>query len=807
MALFYRILIALCLLVGGTLHAQDFDDFTEEDAEEPTTPLFEKMPFDRLILTYKYNGATYDVLPITFQGGSRPNPLPRIDALVVRLVNMPLKELSVFWTDIERIDLFCELVEKEFVRRLENLARNMTEKSPRDDDWTELADRFELMFDYLRFLDKYRNELPNYEKSYLRFLFVEGSYRMRSSDYPGGSARFEIVYGRDGVNKNYPDLEKTWAEALDSFMKEEFLSGNEAGGRKYLERFREFYPKNSVVETWEKQLRTTTLRRCEQSKKAFENRQFLDAHLHFEEAAKITVDLPELIEWKRTFFAKAPRVDIAVSTPLYKDTKSNVADLPDWGTRRGRRLLARMLVEYQHSTLEGGVYGSVLGEIETNERNRLIRWTFSEDRRRAFRFNVYDVAETVLTFSRPSENVSPPLENVIESVDVTAPDRLDIRLRQSHLIPESLFMLPVTGSQRFAVPDPETDAVNDLAPVFHDGMFDWKYGTDRVNGFELAGRMKDMTPTDHDPVNVVFEHAVPRGEEAVELLLAGKIDVVDRIPPWELEKFRENRDFVTGRYSIPTVHFLVPNMNNPLLASRTFRRALLYGLNRSGMLGKLLEKGGHGEVISAPFIKGAALDDPLGYAYDASIRPRPYEPKLAMALSMLAFDQVRNREPGWEEKVEMPTLVLARPKHEMAEYIALMIRRQWEAIGVPVTVTEYRDDEPVGRNDKIDFWLVERVVEEPLVDARRIFGVAGLLHRPSPYMQLALEKLHVAENWPMAGRCLHDIHRLCFEETTVIPLWQLTEHYVHRVGIGGVKTGEDIPSLYRNILHWTALPR
>ena len=66
--------------------------------------------------------------------------------------------------------------------------------------------------------------------------------------------------------------------------------------------------------------------------------------------------------------------------------------------------------------------------------------------------------------------------------------------------------------------------------------------------------------------------------------------------------------------------------------SATFRRALMYGTNRQDILaGELLEglESDGCRVLSGPFPAGLAQNDPLGYAYDQSIEPRPYEPPLA----------------------------------------------------------------------------------------------------------------------------------------------------------------------------------
>jgi ABC-type transport system substrate-binding protein len=287
------------------------------------------------------------------------------------------------------------------------------------------------------------------------------------------------------------------------------------------------------------------------------------------------------------------------------------------------------------------------------------------------------------------------------------------------------------------------------------------------------------------------------------MLLDGKIDVIDRVAPWELERLQQKPSLTTGRYAAPTLYFLVPNLRKPLSGSRTFRRALLYSLNRERMLAAFTSKGVAATIVSGPFIKGASLGDPLGYAYDTSIAPRPYEPKLAIALALLALGQAKESNQELQGTSKIPEIVLARPAHETAQFACLMIRRQWEAVGVPVREVEYRPDEQIGQSTEIDFWFVERTVKEPLIDAESLFGRTGLLGGGSSYMELALEKLRLAEDWPTAAKRLQEIHRLCFEETTVLPLWQVSEHFAHRTEINGIRSEPPILDLYQNVERWT----
>ena len=118
--------------------------------------------------------------------------------------------------------------------------------------------------------------------------------------------------------------------------------------------------------------------------------------------------------------------------------------------------------------------------------------------------------------------------------------------------------------------------------------------------------------------------------QAVAALKRGDIQVLDRVNPWLLPSLRADTHLRVQPYALPLVHCLIPNVRRPLLADPTFRRALAYGIHRQAILNQML--GGveiPGCVVtSSPFPVGMGADDPMGYASDESIEPRPYEPRL-----------------------------------------------------------------------------------------------------------------------------------------------------------------------------------
>src|SRR5690606_26528095 len=132
----------------------------------------------------------------------------------------------------------------------------------------------------------------------------------------------------------------------------------------------------------------------------------------------------------------------------------------------------------------------------------------------------------------------------------------------------------------------------------------------------LPGRLAEV----HE---VVYES----DEDALSGLARGEIDVLDRVPPWQIKNVESLSNVQIGTYRLPTVHVLAPTGRHPLTAQREFRRALLFGISRSEILKRGIEAGTRlpgFAPISGPFPAGTSASDPVRYAYNSQIRPRGY---------------------------------------------------------------------------------------------------------------------------------------------------------------------------------------
>lgn len=763
---------------GHVCFAQSSNDFDQR--------LYEKLPYYRLTLTAQYNNDSYDILPISFPGGKKPNPLPKSGDVTIQFAGESKNEYKTRWDYIAEIKTFNELIFDELLERLNRTSEEVRNQTPNAGQWKSLGSQFDALYDYFLVLEDVKSELPRLSENYDRFLYEEAVYRVKSGDHLTGLSRLETLYER---NKNYPDLIRAWGFAVNYLLETEVSKKQYETGYRYFKRLKKAAPDNEFVVKWEKTFNDLLREVLDQSRQACEKNDWVSAYRLADEAKRIMDDSTEQQSWEKELRRKVPRIDVAVNVPVPKTLAgSSATSLLGRGTLRAERLLQKNLCDYFAPSLAGGVYHSSVGTLEKVAGGNSVKLIINDDDR----ISAATIAGQLFALSEP-ENAHPLqffFQRKLLGIEPVSARQVNVHFRQSLLVPDALLTIPVDRGTFVREPENAEDSQN-----------------------PSVGFMR-LSESENSP-KVIFERYLPRSEELKERLAEKKIDIIDRVSPWDVAALRQNPLFQVGTYTIPSFHFLVPNHQRSYPANRTFRRALLYGLNRDRMLSFLLNPddamGQVGRsarlgsnvtntedrtsVVSGPFVKGSSMSDPLGYGYDQTISPRPYEPRLAMALSLLAANQIFP-----DEATPKPAIVIARPKDEMSVLVGMMIQRQCKAIGVDVSLVDYTEDDIIGESDAIDFWYVVRTVREPLIDAVKLFGNGGIVGKPSPYMALELDKLERCEDWPGAAKQLQAIHRLCFDETTVLPLWQLTEHYAYRKGITGIEDGT--VQLYQNVERW-----
>jgi ABC-type transport system substrate-binding protein len=306
----------------------------------------------------------------------------------------------------------------------------------------------------------------------------------------------------------------------------------------------------------------------------------------------------------------------------------------------------------------------------------------------------------------------------------------------------------------------------------------------------------------------IVERTYPDGRSALADLRRGKIDVLDRLFPADVAQLRGEASpqspIVIAPYALPTVHMLIVNEQNPLLANHDFRRALVFAIHRQQILEQEL-LGGRSlpgcRVISGPFPARTGERDPLSYAYDEALEPRQYAPFLARLLISVARNQLAESAAAQGAPVTEPApLVLGYPAHEAARVACQAIATHLEAVGLACRLKELPPGMARDPGDACDLTYAEVAIWEPLADARQLLGRDGLARSSDPYIHQALQALDEAQDWSEVRQRLLDLHRISHHEATVIPLWQTVEFFAYRRRLRNI--GERPVSLYQQIDQW-----
>ncbi len=739
-------------------------------AQEDQTPLFEQASYDQITLDEHNDSLVVKVLPLDFPNRRVPDPFPRAGKIEVRKLEEPETLYEIQWHSIARIELFEQLVL--------NKANELVAGA-----------RFDEAYEYFDFLLEKDPEWPGLSGAIDNYIYEEAKFFHRGGRYEEALARLRELRER---NSQFPGLENALGMASEKLVEGYVEADNYRTARQLLRNLAELYPRHAVVEKWEDRFSQQAADLLSKGREAVESGRFRDAHQLGRRMMHIWPDLPGGKTFIDSVQKGYPRVVVGVTTPAAVHEPSR---LHDWGSRRSSRLAWRTLIEFLGRGTEGGNYLCPLGRMRFDKPSR--RLTFHVDPSLDEAGNGdgltgYDLARQLLAMA-DDEHPAYRLDwaELAGPVSVRDVYQVTVDLRRSHVCPEAL-LRPVVISQI----EPSRSA--DSPPS------DGPYLIDSQSADEVVYRVNPQSPpvSPGQPREIIERH-FREGDEAIRALEQHDIDVLDRVNPWDLEKVRSMTGVVVERYAMPLVHCLVPNPRKPFTARREFRRALVYGIHRESILNRLLRNQPVAgcQVISGPFSPGISHDDPLDYAYDDGIEPRAYDPRLAVALAQVTLSDVAEAKEKEGVKVtDKPEFVLAHPAHEIARVACRSIQRQLALVEIHVRLQELPPELPPSIPEDVDILYAEVAMWEPAVDARRLLDEDGLCGASSPYMSYALRQLGQAADWGQVSDLLRHIHGLVHTEVSVVPLWQLTDHFAYHRSLGGV--GSSPVSLYQNVEMW-----
>jgi hypothetical protein len=758
----------ICTLMAADGARAQMPNYAESgEPGDPGIELLQEEPHDLLYLTEASGGGWAKLRLLNLPGRRLPaNPT---GALRFQVIGIEGKEFAANWTDIERIDLWEERLERETKERI-------------------AKGDFKGAYPFLSVLIRDFPNRPGLREIRSEFLWKDAVARAQRGELAPTLAMLEELR-RYAPEYKASSVIGAIDATTDRLMQSMVDSSELDLAQRLLARLEDDYQSERLkaIVKWNQEFLKMATTRRQQALDALEKKDYRLARRLARESIYLKPDIQggrDLVDEIDTIY---PLVNVGV---LQSATVLEPTRIDNWASRRSGRLLYRTLFEMQDAGPEGGEYEFLFGDTDMSADRMEFDLLLDTDNLvpPLDRITAHYLADVLaMRAQNDSSSYFSPWAAAVKSISLLGPKQLRFNLRRPHVMPISLLQIPVDGSWFGGEPGlPTGDYRRDVIE-------------DRVVRYVLSGPPKSPT----QPREIV-EIRTDSGASGVSKLLQGDIDVLDQLFPADAVRLKKSKSVAVANYPLPTVHMLVPCSDHPYLAERTFRRALIYGINRQDILrGELLESlDAQGcRVVSGPFPAGIEMNDPLGYAYDQSIEPRPYEPPLAQLLIEMNKSQMKAvADRNKEELPEFTPIRLAFPADNLSRVACEAIRSQWQLIGLKAELVEL----PIGRTfpdpGQADIVYIAAAVWEPIIDARRILGPEGLAGSDDQLVGLGLRRLEEAKNWREVRDRLLDLHAIAHHELPVLPLWQMVDSYAYRRELIGV--GSDIVALYQNAGNW-----
>ncbi len=744
--------------------------------------LLKRIPYDVITTTKAAGGEVRQVELLPLPNRQIPEMPKPSDKLIVKML-VGDEQYEIRWFDIERIDLFEDTVLAE--------ANQLVGAGKLDD-----------AFDYFRFLLEFHPRTKGLTAAHQSYLYQCVADARRRNDYHEALAIAEELYQHNGsyqASENSPplldEIGQIVERLIDAYVKKEDFRSAKTLLKRLESKFGIGAP---FVRAWRQKLSDIATRHRDQAAQHLAAERYVEAY----DACAAMINVWPEVEGGAVLAGEIarryPLVIVGVAQPaLAHDARS----LADPAARRTGRLLERRLMEFSGMGPEGGNYVCSLGTFEqSDDRLQLIFQLKTAADSAAQGYTGFDVSGHLLELADPASlQYQPQWARLLKQVEVRRVGRVDATLQVPHVLPQAFLQTSY---------DP-TDHLG-AAGVKGSGPYFVLSKTDKLARYSRNDRYTMFTPGQPAEVMERYYDDAKRGILAIQ---RGEVDVLDQVFPGDVPELAQSKEIDVGRASVPTIHFLTVARRNPYLANRTFRRALVYGVNRRAILETSLLKlpadtappAGYRE-ISAPFPAPVNASDPSAYGYDDSIEPRPFNPWLALVLKTVAGNELKSQyEKQLKPAPPLTPLTLGHPADEISRIACRAMVRQWKAIGIEVKAVEFPPGVAVDLKQECDLVYTQAATWEPVVDAGRLLAPGGLSPADNTYVSLMLRRVESAKDWVEARQALRDLHRQLHEDVGVIPLWQTFDYYAWRKSVQGIKDGQ--ASLYETVDQWLVAPR
>ena len=780
-----RLSLAWAVLVGVFFSATVW---SQDEVEENLIERLEgTIPYDEI--TVKAEDDTVEVIQLELldiPGRGTPE-LKTNGKLEIRLLGNPDDVYEVFWRDITKIRLYEDIMIDEVNGYIDSL-------------------KFDEAFDYLLFLRSEYSNLPGTQELLARYQYSQGADWLKKGRNLEALSLLESLYENfpEFVFDGGPDNAKTKLnEAAQAVLKDYLDAQKIVLARRFSQRLIKTHGVSAVPAALDtlRTLRDIATGKRDEARRLLDEGKLREAQKAVREMIEIFPQVSGGREIAVEAIRKYPLVTVGTIYPSLEDDRSR---MDNWAARRTGTLTRRMIMEYEGPGTDRGEYTTPFGDVKQGSDRKTIRirinpLKLSEDNQ----IYGFHLAERLLKMAEPLDaTYNAQWASIFERVEVTGVFDVVVHLQRPHVLPEA--MLQVFLDASIARDSEEAqDGPFIPEPPGEEGV---RYVTNPKDPFPVTSDDPNFIPPS-EVLEIQFEEQ----KDLIKALRKGDVDVVDRLSPVTAIQLSEEpgSTIKVVPYALPTIHMLVPNYDEPYMKNDLFRRAILYGIMREATLNELILKNRRipgCQVVSGPFSPGMGVDDPLSYAYNRDMVPRPYAPHLAVVLTKLAEQRLQEQaEKKEEEPPPIPELVIGYPAEDDARVACTAFKFQLEQLEVfKVKLVEFEKGQSIDTTGECNLTYMKVAMWEPIVDTARLISPNGIAAITDDHVNRSVQWMERAIRWPEVRNRVRQVHRIAHEKAAVLPLWQLREYFAHREGI---TLGTESPvSLYHGIQRWQLVP-
>ncbi|MEM7455778.1 MAG: ABC transporter substrate-binding protein [Planctomycetota bacterium] len=751
----------------------------EEYATKLASPLVEQDPFDLIFLDNDNDDMIMRIVPLL-----RPpaKPLPDRGMLRFEFKGESDNIFQVPWDHVVDYKTFNELLIEEA------------------DEWLNEGDYPRAFRNLLYVYDHGGQNDDRIVNSLLECLYQDGKASFMEERYELALSIYEDIYAKNpnfrvhGLNRS---LSQIIMACYEGILRRNFTEGNILRVRGLLQQIEDTYKDESeeLIETWNQRFIDRSNELIEEAFQHAANGDGVAAHDAVRFANNIYPGRIENANAYNEVVRQFPLIFVGVASG---PGDANPTRMDNWGSRRIGRLTQRTLVEFDGTSDEGGRYRFLNGLItQTDDAGTEFRIDVDPDN---FGFAIPDttagdVALRLQSFADPqSVNYNVPWAKLARTIAIDNGNEVHLRLHKPFVRPEAHFQIP------YQEPDDEGQPVQN-------GAYVMSAVKDDLTLYELNPLYSPSADRQHPKI---YERRFDSSSAAVESLLKGDIDVVDRVPVQFVQELKEHPEITVQMYALPTVHMLIPNQRNEFISDINFRNGLLHAINRELIVRDMICAGKEisgCEVVSGPFPIGTEDNDQIAYGYNLRVRNTEYNYKLGMVLAQIITERLEalEREAGNDKPViERPPIVLAHPTDDTSMIAVRAIARMWSEIGMTVLLKPIENDGTLPTDEDWDFLYMGVTMQEPMTDAHRLMGPEGFVGEVSATVEQLLRSLSTARSWQRGCLTLRQIHRQTANQVTLLPLFQVNEYYAYRSTVREV--GSELVHLYQDVERWRIQP-